>query len=98
MVCDATGASRALEDALRLARPDGQVTKVGWSPEKLAVDMNPLVLRNLRMQGSFSHNYPVWERVIHLLDRGLTMPERSSGCARRSNGGATPSTRCTTGG
>jgi L-iditol 2-dehydrogenase len=75
LVCDATGASRPLEDAIRIARPGGQVTKVGWSPEKLAVDMNPLVLRNVRLQGSFSHNYPVWERVIHLLDRRLTMPE-----------------------
>ena len=63
------------EDAIKLARPNGQVTKVGWSPDKLAVDMNPLVLHNVRIQGSFSHNYPVWERVIHLLDRRLTHPE-----------------------
>lgn len=75
VVCDATGASRPLEDAIRMTRPDGQVTKVGWSPDKLAVDMNPLVLRNVRIQGSFSHNYPVWERVIHLLDRRLTNPD-----------------------
>ncbi|MGH9374272.1 MAG: zinc-binding dehydrogenase [Vicinamibacterales bacterium] len=75
LVCDATGASQPLEEAIGLARPGGQVTKVGWSPEKLAVDMNPLVLRNVRIQGSFSHNYPVWERVIHLLDRRSTMPE-----------------------
>src|SRR5918995_7133708 len=75
VVCDATGASRPLEDAIKLARPNGQVTKVGWSPDKLAVDMNPLVLHNVRIQGSFSHNYPVWERVIHLLDRRLTKPE-----------------------
>jgi L-iditol 2-dehydrogenase len=75
VVCDATGASRPLEDAIRIARPNGQVTKVGWSPEALAVDMNPLVLRNVRIQGSFSHNYPVWERVIHLLDRRLSRPE-----------------------
>jgi L-iditol 2-dehydrogenase len=75
LVCDASGASRPLEIALRLTRPDGQVTKVGWSPDTIPVDINPLVQRNLRLQGSFSHNYPVWERVIHLLDRGLTMPE-----------------------
>ena len=75
LVCDATGASRALEDALKLARPDGQVIKVGWSPEAVVVDMNPLVHKNVRLQGSFSHNYPVWERVIHLLDRGLTLPQ-----------------------
>jgi L-iditol 2-dehydrogenase len=75
LVCDASGASRPLEIALRMARPDGQVTKVGWSPDTIPVDINPLVQRNLRLQGSFSHNYPVWERVIHLLDRGLTLPE-----------------------
>jgi L-iditol 2-dehydrogenase len=75
LVCDATGASHPLEDAIRIVRPGGQVTKVGWSPEVVAIDMNPLVLRNVRIQGSFSHNYPVWERVIHLLDRRSTMPE-----------------------
>jgi L-iditol 2-dehydrogenase len=72
LVCDASGASNALGTALRIARPDGQVTKVGWSPDVIPTDVNPLVQGNLRLQGSFSHNYPVWERVIHLIDRGLT--------------------------
>ena len=79
LVCDASGASRPLEIALRIARPDGQVTKVGWSPDTVAIDVNPLVQRNLRVQGSFSHNYPVWERVIHLLDRGVTLPQQIVG-------------------
>ena len=43
------------------------------------MDPNPLVLRNLRLQGSFSHNYPIWERVIHLLDRGTTLPSEIIG-------------------
>jgi L-iditol 2-dehydrogenase len=75
LVCDASGASRPLETALALVRPDGQVTKVGWSPDVLPIDLNPLVQKNVRLQGSFSHNYPVWEHVIHLLDRRLTHPE-----------------------
>jgi alcohol dehydrogenase/L-iditol 2-dehydrogenase len=79
LVCDASGSSRTLEVALKLVRPDGQVTKVGWSPEKIATDLNPLVLANVRLQGSFSHNYPIWERVIHLLDQGLTLPEKIVG-------------------
>ena len=72
LVCDATGASASLDEAIRITKPDGQVTKVGWSPDRLPVDMNPVVHRNVRIQGSFSHNFPVWERVIHLIDRGLT--------------------------
>jgi len=79
LVCDATGASRPLNVALKLARPDGQVTKVGWSPDAIAIDINPLVQQNLRLQGSFSHNYPIWDRVIHLLDRGMTRPENVVG-------------------
>jgi L-iditol 2-dehydrogenase len=75
VVCDASGASAPLAHALQLARPDGQVTKVGWSPDALPLDTNPLVQKAVRLQGSFSHNYPVWERVIHLLDARLTKPE-----------------------
>jgi L-iditol 2-dehydrogenase len=83
VVCDASGASRPLEIALRVARPDGHVVKVGWSPDAVALDMNPLVQRNLRLQGSFSHNYPIWERVIHLLDRRLTLPDTIIGLRTR---------------
>src|SRR5207249_2945313 len=74
LVCDATGASRPFAAALSLARPGGQITKVGWSPDVVAIDVNPLVQKNVHLQGSFSHNYPVWERVIHLLDRRATLP------------------------
>jgi L-iditol 2-dehydrogenase len=79
LVCDASGASRPLDLALRLARPDGQVTKVGWSPDLVPVDINPLVQKNLRLQGSFSHAFPTWERVIQLLDRRLTRPDEIVG-------------------
>ncbi len=75
VVCDASGASRPLEAALKIARPDGQVTKVGWSPSELPFNTNSIVQKNLRLQGSFSHNFVVWERVIHLLAEGLTRPE-----------------------
>jgi len=74
LVCEASGGSRPLEAALRLARPDGQVTKVGWSPPGVPIDTNPLVQKNLRLQGSFSHTYSMWEKVIHLLADGLLMP------------------------
>jgi len=75
LVCDASGASRPLDLALALTRPDGQVTKVGWSPDDVPLNINPLVQKNVRLQGSFSHNFPMWERVIHLLDRRLTLPD-----------------------
>ncbi len=79
LVCDATGSSASLATALGIVRPDGHVTKVGWSPQVIATDVNPIVQGNVHVQGSFSHNYPVWERVIHLLDRGVTRADRIVG-------------------
>lgn len=79
LVCDASGASESFGTALQIARPDGQVVKVGWSPDLIATDVNPLVQKNLRVQGSFSHNHAVWERVIHLLEQGPTMADRLVG-------------------
>ena len=33
LICEASGATRPLDRAIKLAKPDGQVVKVGWSPD-----------------------------------------------------------------
>ena len=70
LVIDATGASIALKTALELVRPNGQITKVGWGPQPLGFSLDPLVQKNITLQGSFSHNWPIWEKVITLLASG----------------------------
>jgi alcohol dehydrogenase/L-iditol 2-dehydrogenase len=69
-VIDAAGASSTLKTAMQLVRPDGQISKVGWGPQPLGFSLDPLVQKNITLQGSFSHNWPVWERVIALLASG----------------------------
>lgn len=69
-VIDAAGASAALKAALELVRPNGWISKVGWGPQPLNFSLDPLVQKNITLQGSFSHNWPVWERVLALLASG----------------------------
>jgi alcohol dehydrogenase/L-iditol 2-dehydrogenase len=69
-VIDAAGVSITLKLALQLVRPNGHITKVGWGPQPLDFSIDPLVQKNVTLQGSFSHNWPVWERVIALLASG----------------------------
>jgi len=69
-VIDAAGASITLKIALQLVRPNGKITKVGWGPQPLGFSLDPLVQKNITLQGSFSHNWPMWERVIALLSNG----------------------------
>jgi alcohol dehydrogenase/L-iditol 2-dehydrogenase len=36
----------------------------------MAFSLDPLVQKNITLQGSFSHNWPIWERVLALLGSG----------------------------
>jgi alcohol dehydrogenase/L-iditol 2-dehydrogenase len=69
-VIDAAGTSITLKIALDIVRPNGWITKVGWGPQPLNFSLDPLVQKNITLQGSFSHNWPVWERVIALMASG----------------------------
>jgi alcohol dehydrogenase/L-iditol 2-dehydrogenase len=67
---DCSGASVTLKTALAAVRPAGQIIKVGWGPQPISFSLDPLVQKNITLTGSFSHNWPVWERVLSMLASG----------------------------
>ena len=69
-VIDAAGVSASLKLALEIVRPGGQIAKVGWGPQPLDFSLDPLVQKAVTLQGSFSHNFPMWEKVIGMLASG----------------------------
>jgi alcohol dehydrogenase/L-iditol 2-dehydrogenase len=69
-VVDSAGISATLKIALDLVRPAGWIAKVGWGPQPLDFSLDPLVQKNITLQGSFSHNWPMWERVLRLMSTG----------------------------
>ncbi|HBE69203.1 MAG TPA: Zn-dependent alcohol dehydrogenase [Planctomycetaceae bacterium] len=69
-VVDAAGISATLKMAVDLVRPDGWISKVGWGRAPLDFSLDPLVQKNVKLQGSFSHNWGTWERVLALLASG----------------------------
>jgi L-iditol 2-dehydrogenase len=73
-VIDAAGHSSTLQLALDAVRPGGQITKVGWGPQPLNFSLDRLVQKAVRLQGSFSHNFPIWEKVVGLLASGAVDP------------------------
>jgi alcohol dehydrogenase/L-iditol 2-dehydrogenase len=70
VVVDCTGVSVALKQALDLVRPLGAVVKIGWGPQPLNFSLDPLVAKAATLQGSFSHTYATWERVLQLMATG----------------------------
>jgi L-iditol 2-dehydrogenase len=67
---DASGSSVTLQMALAAVRPAGQIIKVGWGPQPIQFSLDPLVQKNITLSGSFSHNWPIWERVISMIVSG----------------------------
>jgi len=70
LIVDCTGVSRALKQSMELVRPNGRITKIGWGPQPLDFSLDPLVGKAVTLQGSFSHTYATWERVLALLSTG----------------------------
>lgn len=70
LVIDAAGVSASLKLALDIVRPGGQITKVGWGPQPLDFSLDQLVQKGITLQGSYSHNWPIWEKVLLLLSSG----------------------------
>ncbi len=70
VVIDAAGVSATLQLAMECVRPAGQITKVGWGPQPLNYNLDPLVQKAVTLQGTFSHNWPTWERIIQMLSSG----------------------------
>ena len=70
VVVDAAGASASLQLALDVVRPAGHIIKVGWGSQPLGFSLDPLVAKNVTLQGSFSHTWAVWEAVLALLAAG----------------------------
>tara|TARA_B100001057_G_scaffold475067_1_gene541444 strand:- start:236 stop:1288 length:1053 start_codon:yes stop_codon:yes gene_type:complete len=64
------GVDKTFEDAINLAKPGGQITKIGWFMKKnVNANFDNIVRKNLKIQGSFSHNFKIWEKCIQLLSK-----------------------------
>ena len=70
LVVDCSGVSIALKTAMEMARPNGAITKIGWGPQPMDFNLDPLVQKAITLQGCFSHLYDTWERALQLLSTG----------------------------
>ena len=70
IVIDAAGVSATMKLAIEIVRPGGQISKVGWGPQPYGFSLDPLVQKAVTLQGSFSHTWPMWEKVLAMLASG----------------------------
>ena len=77
VVFEAVGSSAAMASALDAVKPGGTVVTVGNSIEPtIEIDVNRLVLHEIRLLGSVSCTRAEFEETIDLIARGTIDPER----------------------
>jgi L-iditol 2-dehydrogenase len=74
LILDAVGVSITLKQSVDAVRPGGQITKIGWGPAPVGFSLDPLIQKAARLQGSFSHNWPMWEKVLVMMGKGEIDP------------------------
>lgn len=70
MAIMAAGDASAFETALLAVRPAGKVIHLGETSISAPVQLSLIEKKNITVQGSFSHNWPVWENSISLVRSG----------------------------
>ncbi len=70
-VIDAAGFSPTLKLSMDIVRPCGQITKIGWGPAPVGFSLDPLIAKAVTLQGTFSHNWDVWEKSLVLMSKKL---------------------------
>jgi L-iditol 2-dehydrogenase len=70
LVVDAAGISQTFITSMDIVKPAGTIVKVGWGRAPLNTSIDPIVQKAINVHGSFSHNYPIWERIIRLMSCG----------------------------
>jgi L-iditol 2-dehydrogenase len=63
-----TGTPTAFEPVLRAVRKAGTVIHIGESTKQASFKFSLIEKKNLTVQGSFSHNWPIWEKAISLVE------------------------------
>lgn len=71
VVVDVSGRNQSLKDAIDIIRPGGQIVRVSWGPGAYNFSLDPLVHKEVRLQGVFSHNWQIWERVLQLIQNNV---------------------------
>ena len=71
LAADCSGAARGIDTALKSVRKGGVLLQVGIAGKPISIDYDTVLFKELKIQGTFCHNYPTWERALTLESQGL---------------------------
>jgi len=76
LVCECAGVPASLETCLQVVRKEGTLLQLGIYSRPFEADFNKIVMKELKMVGSFGYVWSSWRRSIRLLRDGKVKADR----------------------
>ncbi|MBN1584728.1 MAG: zinc-binding dehydrogenase, partial [Anaerolineae bacterium] len=70
VMIECAGSPAAVDMGLALVRKQGRYTQIGLFGRPIAVDLEQIAYKELRVTGSFAQKWTAWKRALSLLQRG----------------------------
>lgn len=70
LVCECAGAPASLDTCLQIVRKEGTLLQLGIYSRPFEVDFNKIVMKELKVVGSFGYVWTSWRRSLQLLQDG----------------------------
>jgi len=70
VVFETSGSAPAMRQAIQMVRNGGQITRIGHGAGEMRVDLDPITVRQITMQGTFSHTWGNWEGALQAVSSG----------------------------
>lgn len=67
---ECAGAQKAVELGIDLLRREGKYTQIGLFKDRINLDMDPLIFKEIKMYGVYAHKWSSWEKAIELYATG----------------------------
>lgn len=70
VVLETSGSAPAMRQAIQMVRNGGQITRIGHGSGEMRVDLDPVTVRQITIQGTFSHTWGNWEGALQAMSSG----------------------------
>jgi len=77
------GRELSINSSINFIKPNGTIIKLGWFMNAKNILLDQIVRKSINIKGSFSHNYPIWEKCIKLIKEKKINPDMLIG--KKSN-------------
>jgi len=70
IVFETSGSAPAMRQAIQVVRNGGQITRIGHGAGEMKVNLDPITVRQITIQGTFSHTWGNWEGALKAVSSG----------------------------